>query len=183
MDISNPAWHGRLEIAGIAGETELSGSIISMSGQILAILKNAKSRTNGEGHKIIQITLSDAPIIQARLDDLKRVREVESFIDPSLITPAPAPLQGESFVEMVKRLVASGEETLESADEWARMAFGYPANPDRAKRLADPKVQLFLRLNSSDRAASEADPKEYSMLKTYIKDSYPDYFQLLTPRR
>jgi hypothetical protein len=183
MDVKVTGWYGRLKIDGIAGATKLDGSIVSMLGQIMLHLTQAKARTNGEGSKIITITLSDAPIT----DDSIEIAEAAAKLEAAILAEGieidyPKPLDGEDMLTMAQRLQHAEGYNAGTAMFHARDAFGYGPDPDLAKWQADSKVRAFIRLNASDRAVEQADPQEYQRLKNYTRETYPKFYAMMTIR-
>lgn len=176
MDLKAPNWHGRLKIEGIANDHRLSGSIQQMLGQIMGIIIQAKARTNGEGAKVINITLSDTPISESTIDAMRRVNDAEGMIlheNMATWDPNHDSRPDEDYVAMQMRLIRESDYNPVEAEYWAREAFDYPPNPDDAKRLRDTRWAAFRGMNASVSAYEACDKKEYESLNRYCKDTYP----------
>lgn len=184
MDIHKAGWHSRLTITGNSQEFRFEGSWLAIMKQVSESLINLNPRVLADGNKGFSLEVSTSPITSARVEELRKEQEVAALLEVSESDLCQwKPLDGEDMAAMTLRLVRTVPMHYPEADFWARDAFGYPPDPNMQKRLNDPKVLRFLKLDASDRAAQEADPKEYESLKGYIRETYPDYYQHLNPKR
>lgn len=184
MDMQKPGWYGRVEISGSSRDITFEGSPRDIILRLTQELIQLNPRTMASGAKTINLTLSTQPIDDAGIQTLQLTSEVTKMI---LGESGPGDrimaLPDESYLEMVKRLNQQDGMSATESIFWARDAFGYGPDPDFDRRTNDPKVFRFNKLNASDRAVEEADPREYESLKTYVRDTYADWFQTIVCRR
>lgn len=182
MDPHKTGWHGRLVISGNSTEWRFEGSYISIMREITNQLTSVNPRALASGAKSIIIDFSTQPITSASLEQERKVREIEDM----LLAQNPVMMdtnrrEGESFDGMIARLMQEEGIDEANANYFACEAFGIDQTA-RLMWMGDPRAQAFRRLNASNRAFEEADPKEYESLKHYCQSTHPEFYARMTLR-
>lgn len=183
MDIRNAQFHSQLQVSGVGQPINRTGSIISLTGEMIKDLMTLSPRVLADGHREIILIIRDKSFTSHKesLEAQNKIADVEAGLAPS-IDDHSVPRENESPGNYCDRLVEQGlsQQTAEflTAD-W----FGLEKNPEVVNWLADPKAVRFRELNTRNEAFESAAPTEYTTLCHYVVSTYPNMIANLTFRK
>lgn len=171
MDVRKPGWHMAFKVSGVGDEMRSSGSILSLSGDLLRKLQTLQPRLLSSGERTIHITISDKPggdcLSQENIDAMKLAMGVDSKL-----VRIDAPIEGEDVVAFKARLMLAHYPEA-TADYIARAHFDYDLDASQSEWISDPQAAVWRKLNSSNRSYEECDKEEYAILKRIMQERYP----------
>jgi hypothetical protein len=174
MDIRAHGFHGYLKLSGIGEPHKFSGSVMSITGEMLRAIQQTSPRKIS-GAKKIEIIVSDSPITEQTLESMELAIEVEGSLDSTLIQ-VEQPIHGEDIISFTARLINQGYSHA-TATTLAADAFDYEVPQEATQWLTDPAAIRLRQLHASQTAYDAADPQEAASLKSHCIRHYPAYVE------